>query len=270
MVRYRQALALDAGAAVNHSWVAANTDAARRIEFYDSAKEDYRARPDADTVAAATLDWWHAYALYQEQELKSAYVQFVAAVEANPAFHSSRCYAMLAAYWKGNHDNAEMQAARYAESAPRDFADHIRNYTNRDETVAILQFLAARTFKGERLPRSRDINHVLAMVLDTASHWNNYAFLCRETKQYEASLGGYTNALTLTPDSPQLLNDTAVILQYHLATKENLDRAHEYYTRAITEAEKVVDDDSADADTKARARQAMADARRNLAALGKR
>ena len=110
---------------------------------------------------------------------------------------------------------------------------------------------------------------VLAKVLDTERHWNNYAFLCRETGAYEDSLNGYENALSIAPNSPQVLNDAAVILQYHLASPENLERAERYYRRAIEQAEIVLANENSKPGERERATQAKRDAKGNLKAMRK-
>ncbi len=267
LVQYEKALKIDPRSRVDHSWIAKNSKPDRRVRMYAAANAAYLSRPDATAAHAAQLDWWQAYALYERKRYKKAYELFVRVIEANPEFLNSRCYAMLAAYWQGEHDLAEKQAARYAKEAPKHFADHVRYYTNQDETVGIIEYFSRRAYEAGRMDRARDLNHVLAKLLDTARHWNNYAFLCRETRRFEESLRAYETAIELAPDSPQLLNDAAVILQYHLPSDANRSRAREMYERAVQLAKKTLEDeDSTDAD-KAGARQALQDAMANLRKL---
>lgn len=266
---YETALSLDARCAVNHTWVEQRTPPERRIELYQKAAASYREKAGFDAAAAAILDWYHAYALYQAKKFGEAYELFSSTVEANAAYLNSRCYAMLSAYWNGKHDDAEEQAARYAAEAPKNFADTVRGEPQKSEIIAVLEFLVRRTHEAGRVERCRSISHVLAMLLDTERHWNNYAFLCRQTGEFEASLVGYETALGIAPDSPQVLNDAAVILQYHLPTPENLQRARSYYRRAITESDKILKDAAASNDDISRARQAKKDATANLGKLPK-
>ena len=159
-----------------------------------------------------------------------------------------------------------MHAAAHALLTPAGFADLIRALpeTDQDDVLGILSSLARRSYDAERPEPSRAINRVLAYVINTAPHWNNYAFLCRQTGLFEDSLAAYQTALQLEPDSPQLLNDAGVILQYHLTSPENLERARDYYNRAIALAQEVLRAGDAEPEALARARQAMQDARLNL------
>jgi tetratricopeptide (TPR) repeat protein len=138
----------------------------------------------------------------------------------------------------------------------------------RAEVTNSLRFLADRAFRNGHVEQSRELNHVLACLLDTADAWNNWALLCRDTKRYEDSLTGYRRALEKEPDSPQLLNDMAVVLQYHVPTAANLDAARAMYQRAIAEADKVLADPQAPAAARERAGKAKQDAVLNLKEFG--
>ena len=108
---------------------------------------------------------------------------------------------------------------------------------------------------------------MIALVEDKPESWNNYALLYRETGKFQDSLEAYVHALELEPESPQLFNDAAVILQYHLATKDNLAKARTWYEKALVCADKVLADPKADQEQKRRAQQARQDASANLAKL---
>jgi len=63
-----------------------------------------------------------------------------------------------------------------------------------------------------------------------AEWWNNYAFFCRETGLYEESFAAYERCIELAPDNARWVNDTGLILLYHLA--RDLDRAEALFRRA--------------------------------------
>jgi len=266
---YTVALSFDPHCAVNHSWLSGQITLAQRIDFYRAASAAYRERGAPEPAAAAILDWYLAYALYEKKDYSGAYELFASAVEGNPAYLNSHCYAMLAAYWDGDRRAAETQATTYATKASTHFADTVRGTANKDEIISILEFLVQQSHDNQRLANCLAISHVLAKLLDTDRHWNNYAFLCRQSGRFEESLSAYQNALSIAPNSPQLLNDTAVILHYHLPTDDNLELARSYYERAIIEADRVQQDEAATNDAKATARQARIDASNNLAKLPK-
>jgi len=111
-----------------------------------------------------------------------------------------------------------------------------------------------------------------------ADIWNNYAFLCRETAGsyrnadnydpaalYEQSYLAYERAVSIDDTRPRLLNDTALILQYHL--HRDLDRARFLYERAIALAEQALAENP-DATSRTELRSARNDARSNLSRLG--
>ncbi len=267
--RYAAALGVDPDVSVPHDWIRTNVKPARRVQLYEEAAGAYTAKPNTRPEKRALLDFYLGLAWYDQSQWKKARPAFVAAVTKNSTFLNAHYYAMRAAYWDGQHDDAIRSAAAFAKAAPRAFADLIRSLPDAQQSIAILEFAGAKCYREGRQDESRDLNQVLALVLDTDRHWNNYAFLCRETGQFEASYEAYRRALEKAPDSPQLLNDAAVILQYHLATPENLQTAREMYTRAIAAAEKQLADDATPQDQKAIARTALTDARNNLALLPK-
>ena len=137
----------------------------------------------------------------------------------------------------------------------------------RGEIGAVVQYLADRSYKEGRIEASRDLNHVIACLKDSADAWNNHAFLCRETGRFPEALESYYHAQEKEPDSPQLLNDTAVILHHHLPTPENLAKARLMYERAIQAADRVLADSNTPAAARERAETARRDAKSNLADL---
>ena len=103
----------------------------------------------------------------------------------------------------------------------------------------------------------------------SADAWNNYAFLCRETKRFEEAFVGYQHAIEREPESPQLWNDAAVVLHYHLANDTNRTRAKQMYDRAIELANAQLAEASTTEILRQRAERAKADALLNLKELGK-
>jgi tetratricopeptide (TPR) repeat protein len=267
--QYQLALAVDPEAGVNHEWLRANAAADKRLAMYEKSSREYLARPGASPRKHALLEWYQGYCLFEQKEWRRARVMFEAALAHNPEYQNSRHYAMLAAYWDGDHDAAARHAAAYARENPRGFADLIRSAGAQEQVVPVLRYLAQRVYQKGQLEDSRDLNHVLAFVLDTAAEWNNYAFLCRDTGKHEDSLAGYERALELEPESAQLLNDAAVILQYHLATPENQARARAMYEKAIAYAEQALRDGKLARDERQRNETALRDARSNLARLAR-
>ena len=135
----------------------------------------------------------------------------------------------------------------------------------RDEAL-MMRALADKMFRQNDLAAARDLFRLSAEILVTsADDWNNYAFFCRETRKYEESYAAYQHAIEIDPTNPCYLNDTALILHYHL--HRDLEYAAELYGRAIEEANRVLADEKADSFVRQAAQTALRDASNNLALL---
>ena len=76
----------------------------------------------------------------------------------------------------------------------------------------------------------REVFGRAARRFDRAEWWNNYAFFCRETGQYEESYQAYSRCIELAPDNARWVNDTGLILLSHL--DRDHDHAEELFMRA--------------------------------------
>lgn len=268
---FLDALAVDPDALADHSVLERDLDWRQQRAMYTETLRRYVAGTTATAAKKATLLWYEGRACYQGGEWAAAKELFEQALALNPAATSSWYYLAFACYRLGDHDAAERHAATYAKLGAAAFADVVRSLPGetRGEVGAIVQFLADRAYKVARIDNSRDLNHVIACLKDSADAWNNHAFLCRETGQFEAALSSYHHAQEKEPDSPQLLNDTAVILQYHVPNPENLEKARVMYERAVQLADRLLKDSQMPTLLRERTTKARADALANLAALGK-
>ncbi|MFO1053034.1 MAG: hypothetical protein U1F36_12540 [Planctomycetota bacterium] len=274
--RYGEALALDPWAKVNHPWIRSAYDGKRRGEIYGGARATYAARADAKPAGTALLQWYEGQSAFDaasaadlsSEDRRALWTKagdlFESTLTPLPDYIDTWWWLMQARYWQGDTAGATKAATAFAKSNPRRFADMVRGD---EDTVSMLVGIAAKQYESDRIVESRDLNLVIAYARNTADAWNNYAFLCRETKAFQDSLTGYERALQIEPDSPQLLNDCAVILHYHLASADNLERARGMYQKAIELAQSQLDAGGLDADHKNRVQTALRDARNNLAAF---
>lgn len=269
MAHVQDALVLDPDAALDHGLFDRELAWQPRAALYAELRRRYDATAGAAADKRATLRWYEGRALFDGEQWQPARECFVQALAENPGATNGLYYLALCHYRLDDHDAATREAARLAAIDAAAFADLIRALPGgrRGEVGAIVQFLADRAHTKGDVPASRDLNHVIACLADSADAWNNHAFLCRETGRFDAALSSYRNALEKEPDSPQLLNDTAVVLQYHLPNAENLTKARELYERAIQNADRVLADRKVTGAPRDRAEQARVDAQRNLAAL---
>ncbi len=268
---FADALVADPNVPLDHFALNRELDWQARRDFYAGLLQRYLARPGHDAARAATLRWHLGRALFDGEQWQAAIDSFTVALADDPSASNSYYYLCLSAYHLGDHDGAENHAAAYAALGAPAFADVLRSLDvqMRGQVRAVLQFLGDRAFQRDHKAASRDINHVIACLVDSADAWNNHAFLCRETGRFDDAWSSYQNAIEKEPQSPQLWNDAAVILQYHQATPENLVKARTMYGKALELAAAVERDPATTPAQRERAAGAIKDARANLAELDK-
>ncbi|MCA8963560.1 MAG: hypothetical protein KDC48_01665, partial [Planctomycetes bacterium] len=265
------ALALDPDVSADHRQLTDGLEPAQRIALYADLRKRYEGTTNARPEKLATLWFFEGRAAYDAQDWQAARECFRRTEALNPAASSALYYHFFCAYQLADYDDAEAQAAAFAAiSAPR-FADLLREQPPepRAQIASMIQWLGDRAYQQQHIEHSRDLNHVIACLKDSADAWNNHAFLCRETGRFEQALTSYQYAIDREPESPQLWNDAAVILQYHLANPENLAKARSMYAKALELAAKVERDAGASPAQRDRAAGATKDARANLAELDK-
>lgn len=263
------ALGIDPDATSDHTLLQQPADRRAQAAVYARLRERYEARPGHRAEKLGSLHWYEGHALYLAGDWALAREQFERSLAKNPQAHNAHFYAAFASYQLEDFDAAEQHAAAYAAGQPVPFAEFLRELPASESTLVAsqLQFLADRAYQKDRRAAARDINHVLALLVNTADAWNNRALLCRDTGRFEAALDAYRRALELEPESPQLLNDYGVVLQYHLPNPTNLARARELYERAIRLADTQLRDGSLPATERERVQKAREHARQNLAEL---
>ena len=268
---WSDALSVDPDARIDHNWIRAQRKPEQRHEFYAAARHNYDAREGASAAKSATLRFYDGLALYEASDWKAARAEFLAARTQNPDYRNADYYTAMCSWRMEDQDGAEAAAAALARTSARAFADILRDLppAERADVAAIVRYLGDRAWKDGRRDESRDLNHVIACLQDSADAWNNYAFLCRETKRFDDAYLGYQHAIEREPDSAQLWNDAAVVLHYHLGSQENRQRAKAMYERAIALATAQQSDAAATQLVRDRATRAMADAKANLAELAK-
>ena len=269
------ALGIDPDIAVNHGQLTAGMDWQTRLDLYQKLRAQFVATTKLPVVPRSTktgtLHFLEGRALIDGLQFEAARESFRLALAANPAAKNANYYCFLASYHLTDFDDAEQHAANYARAGAPAFADVLRalSPTERAQIAAMIQYLGDRAFKMERIANSRDLNHVTACLLDSADAWNNHAFLCRETNEFESAYSSYQHAIEKEPTSAQLWNDAAVVLQYHLATPANLQKARSMYEKSIGLATKTLADKSISKQLREYAEGAKRNAQANIAELDK-
>jgi len=171
--------------------------------------------------------------------------------EADALVNAAYSYMGLAlAQWKP--DRADETGALAAEACEKALTDALRTIPGHaDASEAVLWLGESLMKKGDDtavthgdVAQMRDLYGRMAKRFDNAVWWNNFAFWCRETgsaaegrgeldeahKLYEASYDAYQHTIALAPDNARYVNDTGLMLLYHL--HRDLDVAQELFERA--------------------------------------
>lgn len=98
-----------------------------------------------------------------------------------------------------------------------------------------------------------------------APWWNNVGFFARESERYEESFTAYRTLVDLAPDDVRALNDTALILLYHL--HRDYDEAERLLQKAFALGAEQYPATKDDAEAEAFLRSAWGDAMLNLGLL---
>jgi len=263
---YGKALALDSSQAP-HSWLYEKCAPARGTKLYLEAAA---AREKAgDKKGAAYLLAWAGTYLEKQKKWKKARGVYEKSFALDPEGQWRSLYrAGWCSWWLGLKGDAEKAFLLLARTRRPEFCDMLGSLGAEGETAAaMMHALASAAVAEGRTADARDLSLLLATLRGRAMDWNNYAFLCRETGRYEDAWQSYLRALSKAPDNPRILNDAALILQYHL--HRNLKLARKLYLKAIASARKILADKNAKPADKSEAASALRDARSNLARLKK-
>lgn len=237
---YQMALVRDPNTALSHDWLRQTIAAPKRRTFYLETLEGARkrdAKRGADDRGLALMRWYAAQSSYDAEDWATAAGDFEASRNGLPDYLETWWWIMQARFRNGEESKATKAALDFARIDAGRFGGLIAEDST---TIAMIEGFAFTAYNSERLVDSRDLNRVVAIARDTARAWNDYAFLCRETKQFETSLEAYRRALDIEPQNPQLLNDCAVILQYHLPNPANREEAKAMYAQALARADELL------------------------------
>jgi len=216
----------------------------------------------------ATPYYYLGYAQFKEYDYEKSYKSYLWAGKYNSQYKTSATYFMIkASLGLGQTDKATKSFLETTASDPEGLAYFMKNDSDFiSKVLPGLSNIAYKLVNNLRVDDARKVNHQILKVIDNNhSLYNNYAFLCRETRRYEESYKAYEKALELNPTNPSYLNDAALILHYHL--HRDLDKAAEMYSLAIVEAKKIINDKQPNTFELQEAKVALRDATNNLRLL---
>lgn len=249
--------------------------AAMERHMTPSLRKDNWAVAVADLKSAVTIlgaersePWWQLIWMYEQEKLPDeALAAALSHHDATGRADSSTLLRLALSFARAQQLDPALAALQALVDRDLDgLLANLRASEDPTADVVALSWAMAPLLSRRRQSEARDLLHVLGQAEPAdADFWNNLAFLCRETRQYEDSYAAYEKAVAIDDSSPRLLNDTALILQYHL--HRHLDRARALYEQAITQADAGLDE-KPDAAAARELRSARTDARNNLSRLG--
>ncbi|HEX6882796.1 MAG TPA: hypothetical protein VF530_05410 [Planctomycetota bacterium] len=239
-----------------------------------------------DDAGAGTLLWWLGWARFNEGEFAGAEEAFQASLALVPEYVNAWFYVGLARQY-GKDSEGALTAMHAGWDA--DPAAMVAAASGAGGALRAFEGLLAWCAEQEP-PRNLDAAFLAEMLAEAmpseARHWNNLGLFLRDEGErleiaayrkkepapdpalladlYGRSFLAYQRALELNPDDPQLVNDTALMLHYHLdgdpADVETL------YRRALDRTDELLAGELSE-DDRARYAQTQKDIAFNLKAL---
>jgi tetratricopeptide (TPR) repeat protein len=176
-------------------------------------------------------------------------------------YHLARRYVAEAAW-----DAAGEALSQMARRRPAELTARLRAEADTTDVARSLGWAASGLIDAGRIEAARDaLAAVVAAEPQDGDIWNNYGFLCRETRQFDKAYEAYETSLSFQPDDPRMLNDTGIVLHYYL--HRDYDRAADLYARAVEMADAALADEELSDERRAELELARTDAKRNLEKL---
>jgi len=266
-VAYADAMVLDPWA-VNYNEVIGYVGLENFVNEIVPAREALAQAEGPDSDSLPLLDWWTGFAQFGLGRMPEAELSFGRVIDGNPDLTSAWYYYFRTAYGQRKYEQALMGLRNGWHQAPDELVSLIGS--ERGLNLAILEYLtgwlvnAEEQADGTRPREAAILAEIMTRVEpDSARHWNNLGLFLRDYGEaleretpapraedldplWEGAFAAYRQTLELEPDNAGYLNDTAVMLHYHL--ERDYDEALLMYERAgeLAEAELARDDISAD------------------------
>ncbi len=251
-------------------------------EALEGGEAGFREHFGAEDARDGTLLWWLGWSRFEIGKPAEAEEAFLALLQKVPDFTSAWFYVALARYDQKNW-NGFVEALRTGwDREPDAILAEMRREP--EAHAAKVEQVLGEIHGSRRLLDRALLAEICAETLpEEPRHWNNLGLFLRDEaerlelmpdqspnprtveKLYERAYAAYSRALELMPDDPQLLNDTAVILHYHL--DRDLDRALAMYESAIQLADTRLADPALSAEDRERFETTRSDSEGNKKAL---
>jgi len=236
---------------------------------------------------AGVLLWWLGWARFNDGAWVASEQAFQEGLALAPGYTNAWFYIGLARHYAKDSLGA-LEAMRTGWSA--DPASMVTTVANAGGSQRAFESLLAWCAAQEP-PRNLDAAFLAEMLTEAqpseARHWNNLGLFLRDEGEraeyaaykkeapepdaawladlYQRSYRAYGRALELTPQDPQVINDTALMLHYHL--NGDLAEVEATYHRALSRIEELLASSDLSAEDRARFEQTKSDIGVNLKAL---
>ncbi len=227
-------------------------------QFVDALEAGAKAYAESGAPPAgdASLEWWLGYGRYVLKRHDEAETAFAASVAKWPAFVNSWYYIALSRYFRQDYDGTIAALRTHHQADPLDCIASLRS--NQEESLRILDYLIGIKASKQAHLDAAFLSELQAAVQPTNDrYWNNLGLFLRDEGEariqrkakkemtpaeiaevndlFERAYAAYRKALDLAPNDPNYLNDTALMLHYHL--DRDLDQALAWYAKALECAE---------------------------------
>ena len=242
----------------------------------------FQARTGADDAQDSSLLWWLGWTRFEAQDWVGAEEAYRASLAKRPGSASSWLYVALC---RQKQDDRE--GALTALQTGWDLDPPAMISAAAAGNVFALESLIGWCVEEDRMLDAALVAEICAEASpQEARHWNNLGLFLRDEGEnleieahdnqqsvyppdmledlYRRAFRAYARAIELVPDDPQLLNDTAVLLHYHL---DEYDTALTMYARSIELAEKILADPALPPVERERFETSLDDAKKNQTAL---
>lgn len=250
----------------------------------EAGRERFEARRGADDPGEAALLWWLGWARFGAAEWAASEEAFLKGLELAPGISNGWYYVALARHYRKDPEGALAAMRAGWEADPASLAGTAAASGGGVRGLEGLIGWCATQEPARNLDAAFLAEVLTRAFPDEPRHWNNLGLFLRDEGErqeiaayhgegpapddavladlYEGSFAAYERALALTPDDPQVINDTALMLQYHLDRDQ--ERVEAMYRRSIALSEERLADADLSPDDRARFEQTREDARGNL------
>jgi len=283
--RFAAAIAVDPSA-IDYGSLRGSLGDEMFVTCLEDAAKQYETLNGKETTGDAMLLWWLGFARYAAKQYEGAEAAFTRAVAKAPDFVNSWYYVALARYFRQDYDGAIAGFRTHYGISKDDATAALR--ANQDENLRILDYMIGmKAAKAANLDAAFLSELQTLMAPDVHRYWNNLGLFLRDEGEarerrnrnatpeqhkeildlYERSYVAYLKSLELSPDDPNYLNDTALMLHFHL--DRDLDQARAWYVKAAEMAEKELARTDLDKEVRPLREIALRDAKNNLRDLDK-